>query len=70
MMTHIKIPAFNAMVESWTSYSERLEYLFKANDIVPEKQHAMLIAECGASTYQLLKNLVQLAKLEDKSYED
>ena len=70
MSTHVKIRTFNATVESWTSYSERLEYFFKANDIAPEKQHAMLIAACGPSTYQLLKSLVQPAKLEDKSYKD
>ena len=66
MSTHVKILKFNETVESWTSYSERLEYSIKANDIVPEKQHAMLNAACGPSTYQLLKSLVQQAKLEDK----
>ena len=70
MATHIKILTFNATVESWTSYSERLEYFFKANDIAPEKQHTMLITTCGLSTYQQLKSMVQPAKLEDKSYKD
>ena len=66
--THVKMPEFNATVETWNSYAERLEYFFKAKDIEEDKRHAMLIASCNPTMFQLLKNLVQPAKLEDQSY--
>ena len=53
------ISEFEAGEEDWTSYTERLQQYFAANEIVSEdKQRAILISVCGAETYQLLKSLL------------
>lgn len=56
--------------ESWSAYIERLEQFFKANDISEGKQVATLLSVMGATTYSLLRNLVQPEKPKDKSYKD
>ena len=62
---------FEAGKEDWTSYTERLQQYFTANDVEsPEKQRAILLSGCGAQTYQLLKNLLTPEKPTDKSFSD
>ena len=69
MATHGKIATFNSIVESWTSYCECLH--FDANDIVdPGKKRSILLTVCGASTYQLLKSLVQPRTPMEKTYDE
>ena len=69
MTTHGRIGEFDQAREDWTSYCERLEQYFMANDVGnPEKQRAILLSGCGASTYQLIRNLVAPAKLISKSF--
>lgn len=64
------IGEFAPQTESWSAYVERLEQFFAANDIVDEKRAATLLAVMGATTYSLLRNLVQPQKPKDKSYND
>ena len=33
MATHSRLQEFNPAVEDWTSYAERLEFYFAANDV-------------------------------------
>ena len=72
MPTHRKISPFDPEAETWTSYCERLGFYFTANDLTgnEEKKKAILLSVCGASTYDLMKNLLQPEKLADKSYEE
>lgn len=57
--------------ESWSAYIERSIELFKiANDVDDTKQVATLLSAVGASTYGLLRNLVQPAKPKDKTFEE
>ena len=60
MATHGKMSAFDGSKESWTSYSERLDFYFKANKITAAgSQKAVFITVIGARTYGLLKSLLQ-----------
>ena len=71
MSVHGKISQFIPSQESWSSYTERLEYYFIANDVQDlAKKKAILLTVCGPSTFQLLKNLLQPNTPESKSYED
>ena len=46
---------FDRTQEDWVSYCERLEQYFVSNDVKnADKQRAILISVCGASTYQLI----------------
>ena len=57
MATHGTLGEFNPTREDWTSYAERLELYFTANDIVTEKkQQAILLSVCGAETYRLIRD--------------
>ena len=63
MSVHGKISQFIPSQESWSSYTERLEYYFIANDVQDlAKKKAILLTVCGPSTFQLLKNLLQPIK--------
>ena len=71
MATHGSLSEFNANVETWSSYTERLGHYFEANDITDaSKKRALLLTACGPSTYQLLKNLLQPLKPSDKNYSE
>ena len=71
MATHGKLPEFDASTQSWSLYTERLEYYFEANDLQHNeaKKKAILLTCCGATTYELLKNLLQPEKPADKTYD-
>ena len=50
-------------------YTERLEQYFEANDVVSAvKQRAILLSICGASAYQLIRDLVAPAIPISKSF--
>ncbi len=71
MATHGSIGEFNATIEDWISYTERLEHYFTANGIAAghgETRRAILLSVCGPSTYQLIRNLVSPAKTSEKTY--
>ena len=68
---HGLISEFEAGREDWTSYTERLQQYFAANDVdSAEKQRAIFLSACGAQTYQLLKNLLAPEKPMEKSFEE
>ena len=66
---HGVISEYEASKEDWTSYTERLQQHFAANEIVSEdKQRAILISVCGAETYQLLRSLLAPVKPAEKTF--
>ena len=68
---HGTVGAFNNDVEDWTSYSERLEAYFTANDVVDDtKKRSILVSSCGPQTYQLLKNLLAPKKPTEKTFQE
>ena len=68
---HGSIGPFESSSEDWTSYTERLQQYFIANDVANEdKKRALLLSNCGPQTYQLLKNLMAPAKPSGKSFTD
>ena len=69
MASHGTLSDFDSDREDWTSYTERLEQYFEANDVVlAVKQRAILLSICGASMYQLIRDLVAPAKPISKSF--
>lgn len=70
MAVHGKIGQFQPSIKSWESYSERLSFYFSANGITTAtKKHSILLTVCGPATFQLLRSLVQPAKLDDTTYD-
>ena len=54
------------------SYTEHLEQYFTAYVIKlkeEDKRRAILLSCCGAATYQLIRNLVSLAKPTEKNFD-
>lgn len=70
MATHGKLREFDPSQESWTSYSERLQHYFTANDIPNAKKKSILLTLVGPTTYTLTKNLCRPQTIDDKSYTD
>ena len=71
MAVHGTLSPFDKSTESWTSYSERLDFYFEAHDIdAADKQRSILLSVCGAETFETLKNLIAPAKLKETSYND
>lgn len=71
MAIHGTIGECDHCKEDWVSYCERLEHYFTANDVDDAgKQRAILLSVCGATTYQLIRNLVAPAKPVDKSFSE
>ena len=71
MATHGNIGEYDPQKEDWTSYSERLTEYFTANDVDDAaKQRAILLSVVGASTYQLIRNLVAPCKPTEKAFND
>ena len=71
MATHGSIGEFNPDREDWTSYTERADQYFLANDVtVADKKRAILLDACGVSTYQLIRDLVAPSKPSSKTYKD
>ena len=71
MATHGSVGEFAPGKETWLSYAERLEQYFLANDVqAQEKKRAILLSVCGASTYQLIRNLVSPQKPSEKTFDE
>ena len=69
MATHGSVGEFDLGRETWTAYTERVEEYFLANDIrSAEKQRAVLLSVCGASTYQLIRDLVAPNRPNTKTF--
>ena len=68
---HGSIGPFDSSSEDWTSYTERLQQYFIANDVADkDKKRALLLSNCGPQTYQLLKNLMAPDKPSVKPFTD
>ena len=66
---HGSIGPFESSSKDWTSYTERLQQYFIANDVQDEdKKRALLLSNCSPQTYQLLKKLMAPAKPSGKSF--
>lgn len=69
MAQHGTTTPFDPTLEDWTTYVERLQMYFIANDIDDNaKKRAILLSVCGPTTYQLIRNLAQPKKPSDLSY--
>ena len=63
------IGEFNPADGDWSSYTERLQQFFIANDVLDaNRQRAMLLSVCGAGTYTLIRSLVTPNKPADYSF--
>ena len=59
MASHGHLGEFDAIKDDWTSYIERAQQYFAANDIdSPAKMHAVLISACGPATYRIIKDVL------------
>ena len=71
MATHGSMKAFNAQVDDWSIYVERLQHYFIANDVTDAgKKRSILLTVCGTPTYKLLRSLVKDGNLDTTSYDD
>ena len=69
MATHGRIGEFNPQREDWTSYTERLQEYFAANEIEEAaKQKAVLLSVVGVEMYQLMRSLTAPQKPTEKSF--
>ena len=56
---------FRSETETITSYLERVEIYFTANDVPEEKRVPVFLSTVGATTYILLRDLVAPEKPQD-----
>ena len=56
-------------LKDWRAYVERLDQYLESNKITPaERKRAIFLGVCGATTYQLTRDLVYPQKQAEKSY--
>ena len=66
-----KIEQFDAELEEWPQYVERLQFFFAANGIEDaNKKRSVFLSVVGPSPFKLLRNLISPANLSDKSFEE
>ena len=58
---------FNPDVDDWSTYVERLESFFVANDVKDKKKVTALITVIGTKAYSLLRYIITPAKVIDKT---
>lgn len=63
-----RIEPFEDTLETWTSYTERLEQYFEVNSIAEDKKVPALLTLLGGKTYTLLRNLTAPQKPKEKDY--
>ena len=69
--THGSVSDFESSKEVWMSYVERLDFYFTTNDVsLDVKKQTVLLSVCGASTYKLIRSLIDPDKLNSTSYKD
>lgn len=64
-----KVSAFDMKTGVWSSYIDRLEMYFTANDVLDDLKLPTLIAVMGDEPYELLVNLASPSKPSTLSYE-
>ena len=62
------IGSFDASMDNWSSYSERLGQFYEANDIADDKKVAVLLSVIGGKTYDLLRSLTAPQRPAEKSF--
>ena len=71
MAIHGSVSSFNSNKESWTTYVERLDQYFIANEVIDDgKKRAILLSACGTSTYKLIRSLAEKEKLDLTPFKD
>ena len=66
-----RLDAFDAELDDWPQYEERMLCYFEANGITNQAtMRAIFLSAVGARTYKLLRNLVTPAKPRDKPFKD
>ena len=65
-----RIQEYSPENELFSSYTERVELFFAANDVADEKKVAVFLSLIGSKTYSLLRNLVSPTRPQEKSYKD
>ena len=69
MVVHGSVGPFTQGSDDWRAYVERLDQYFIANTIVDTgKQRAILLSMCGATTYQLIRDLTFPDRPAEKMY--
>ncbi len=68
------IEEFDPATDDWTLYVERMEEMFKANDLTgrdkAEKRSAIFLSIVGKRTYSLLRSLLALDKPSTNTLEE
>ena len=62
------IGSFDASTDNWSSYKERLEQFYEANDIADEKKVAVLLSVIGGKTYDLLRSLTAPQRPAERNF--
>ena len=71
MARHGATSPFDPTQEDWTTYVERLEMYFLANEIgEAARKRAVLLSVCGPTAYRLIRNLAQPDKPSELSYDN
>ena len=71
MAMHGTVPPFVPGEEDWNSYAERLTHYFIANGVNDAtKKRSILLSNCGAATYQLVRSLLTAEQVNATSFED
>ena len=71
MATHGTVSQYQQSKETWTTYVERLNHYFIANDVADEgKKRSILLSACGSSTYKLIRSLVEVGQLATTPYSE
>ena len=69
MATHGTVSQYQQSKDTWTTYVERLNHYFIANDVTDEgKKRSILLSACGSSTYKLIRSLVEVGQLATSPY--
>lgn len=64
------IGSFDSAIDQWSSYKERLDQFFTANDVDSSKHVAVLLSVIGGKTYELLRTLTSPEKPAQKTFDD
>ncbi len=71
MAMHGTVPPYVPGKEDWSAYAERLSHYFIANGVADAtKQRSILLSNCGASTYQLIRSLLTAEQVNATSFAD
>ncbi|GFU64543.1 retrovirus-related Pol polyprotein from transposon 17.6 [Trichonephila clavipes] len=68
--SNINFESYDASVEDWSSYVERLESYFVVNGIEDKMKVPAILSLMGATTYKLLKNLATPNIPSELTYQD